>query len=63
MKTESRRERVIPDLFPATVEVVYSNLGREWIASLFDENGKEVVGVRAPTRADALRALADELEM
>jgi hypothetical protein len=52
----------IPDSVAATVEVVYSNIGEEWIAGLYDENGKAIVEVTGMTRAGALANLVDEIE-
>jgi hypothetical protein len=52
----------IPDSTAATVEVVYSNIGEEWCASLVDEDGSTLAHAKADSRADALRGLADEIE-
>jgi hypothetical protein len=53
---------MIADSVAATVEVTYSNIGEEWCALLLDENGKTLACVRAGSRADALRELAEEIE-
>lgn len=52
----------IPDSVAAIVDVVYSNIGEEWCASLVDEEGKTLAHATAQTRAGALHELADEIE-
>lgn len=52
----------VPDTVEARVEVVYSNIGAEWHAMLVDDDGKEIIAVRASTRAGVLRELADEID-
>lgn len=59
MATERRG---IPDSVAATVDVSYSNIGEEWCAQLFDEDGHKLAAATAQSRAEALRALADEIE-
>jgi hypothetical protein len=53
---------MIADTVPAEVEVVYSNIGKEWIAELVDDGGKTLAFSRGSTRADVLRGLADAIE-
>jgi hypothetical protein len=53
---------MVSDDIEATVEVTYSNIGREWIASLVGADDNTLAFARAKTRADALRLLADEIE-
>ena len=54
----------VPDSRAARVEVTYSNIGEEWIAFLLDDKTmKEIVVARGSTRAEALRNLADGIEV
>lgn len=52
----------VDDSIPATVDVVYSNIGEEWCASLVGEDGKTLAYAKAQSRAEAIRGLAEEIE-
>ena len=53
----------VPDTESGEVHVGYSNIGEEWIAELFGDDGKELAHGKAQTRADALRELAETTDI
>jgi predicted RNA-binding protein Jag len=48
-------------LIGISVEVSWSNIGEEWVVSVFDVNDKEIAGVRGKILSRALSYLADEI--
>lgn len=51
----------VPDSVQAQVECAYSNIGKEWIAGLYDRSGAPILEVKGKTRAEAIYNLAEEL--
>jgi hypothetical protein len=54
--------KAILDKEIATVDLIWSNIGNEWIASLITIDDSKTIESTGKTRAEALRNLADDIE-
>lgn len=50
------------DKIEAVVDIQYSNIAELWVASLDAKGGGELLSTTAPTRAKALRRLANLID-